>query len=52
MTTTARLHHVGVTSSFTMATRKALAAELEPLAAGTRWFHIHGVNGLRLARPK
>jgi len=28
---TGRLHHVGVTSSFTMATRKALAAELEPL---------------------
>ena len=27
----ARLHHVGVTSSFTMATRKALVAELEPL---------------------
>jgi ATP-dependent DNA ligase len=26
-----RLHHVGVTSSFTMATRKALAVELEPL---------------------
>jgi len=26
-----RLHHVGVTSSFTMATRKALAAELQPL---------------------
>jgi ATP-dependent DNA ligase len=26
-----RLHHVGVTSSFTMATRKALARELEPL---------------------
>ena len=25
------LHHVGVTSSFTMATRKALAAELQPL---------------------
>ena len=25
------LHHVGVTSSFTMATRKALAVELEPL---------------------
>jgi ATP-dependent DNA ligase len=25
------LHHVGVTSSFTMATRKALALELEPL---------------------
>ncbi|MGE3473867.1 MAG: ATP-dependent DNA ligase [Vicinamibacterales bacterium] len=28
-----RLHHVGVTSSFTMATRRALAAELEPLRA-------------------
>jgi ATP-dependent DNA ligase len=27
----ARLHHVGVTSSFTMARRKELAAELEPL---------------------
>jgi ATP-dependent DNA ligase len=27
------LHHVGVTSSFTMAVRKALAAELEPLRA-------------------
>jgi ATP-dependent DNA ligase len=26
-----RLHHVGVTSSFTMAARKALAAELQPL---------------------
>src|SRR5262249_3335893 len=26
-----RLHHVGVTSSFTMATRKALVHELEPL---------------------
>jgi ATP-dependent DNA ligase len=26
-----RLHHVGVTSSFTMATRRALAQELEPL---------------------
>jgi ATP-dependent DNA ligase len=26
-----RLHHVGVTSSFTMAKRKALASELEPL---------------------
>jgi ATP-dependent DNA ligase len=26
-----RLHHVGVTSSFTMAVRKELAAELEPL---------------------
>lgn len=29
-----RLHHVGVTSSFTMATRKALAVELEPLREG------------------
>ena len=28
------LHHVGVTSSFTMARRKELAAELEPLRAG------------------
>jgi ATP-dependent DNA ligase len=28
-----RLHHVGVTSSFTMARRKALAVELEPLRA-------------------
>jgi len=28
-----RLHHVGVTSSFTMAARKALVAELEPLRA-------------------
>ena len=29
--TRGRLHHVGVTSSFTMATRQALVAELEPL---------------------
>jgi ATP-dependent DNA ligase len=29
-----RLHHVGVTSSFTMAARRALAAELEPLREG------------------
>jgi ATP-dependent DNA ligase len=29
-----RLHHVGVTSSFTMAARKELAALLEPLRAG------------------
>ena len=28
---TGRLHHVGVTSSFTMAKRKELAAEFEPL---------------------
>jgi ATP-dependent DNA ligase len=31
--TRGRLHHVGVTSSFTMAVRKQLAAELEPLRA-------------------
>lgn len=31
---TATLHHVGVTSSFTMARRKELAAELEPLRKG------------------
>jgi ATP-dependent DNA ligase len=29
-----RLHHVGVTSSFTVAARRQLAAELEPLRAG------------------
>jgi ATP-dependent DNA ligase len=29
-----QLHHVGVTSSFSMATRRELAAELEPLRAG------------------
>ena len=29
-----RLHHVGVTSSFTMARRRELAEELEPLRAG------------------
>ena len=29
-----QLHHVGVTSSFTMAARRALATELEPLRAG------------------
>jgi ATP-dependent DNA ligase len=34
-----RLHHVGVTSSFTMATRKALAAELEPLRQGALALH-------------
>jgi ATP-dependent DNA ligase len=31
--TRGRLHHVGVTSSFTMAVRRQLAAELEPLRA-------------------
>ncbi len=34
-----RLHHVGVTSSFTMAMRRALATELEPLRAGGREEH-------------
>ncbi len=33
------LHHVGVTSSFTMATRKALAQELEPLRNHARQRH-------------
>jgi ATP-dependent DNA ligase len=33
------LHHVGVTSSFTMARRHALAAELEPLRAGALAAH-------------
>ena len=43
------LHHVGVTSSFTMATRAALAAELEPLRAGAlaahpwrEWANVQG----------
>ena len=34
-----RLHHVGVTSSFTMAMRKSLAAELEPLRSGAMSVH-------------
>jgi ATP-dependent DNA ligase len=34
-----RLHHVGVTSSFTMQTRKALARELEPLRKDARTLH-------------
>jgi ATP-dependent DNA ligase len=36
------LHHVGVTSSFTMAKRKALAEELEPLRAGALTGHPWG----------
>jgi ATP-dependent DNA ligase len=36
---TATLHHVGVTSSFTMARRKELAAELEPLRKGALGRH-------------
>ena len=43
------LHHVGVAASFTMAKRKALAAELEPLREGAldahpwrRWVEIAG----------
>jgi ATP-dependent DNA ligase len=45
------LHHVGVTSAFTMATRKALVAELEPLrknALGSHpwreWAEAEGMN--------
>ena len=34
-----RLHHVGVTSSFTMARRKELAAELAPLRSGAQEGH-------------
>jgi ATP-dependent DNA ligase len=34
-----RLHHVGVTSSFTMARRKELAVELEPLRKNARANH-------------
>src|SRR5688572_12953789 len=34
-----QLHHVGVTSSFTMAARRALATELEPLRAGAPESH-------------
>jgi ATP-dependent DNA ligase len=34
-----RLHHVGVTSSFTMATRRALAQELAPLREGALESH-------------
>ena len=34
-----RLHHVGVTSSFTMATRKALVGELEPLRKNALMSH-------------
>jgi ATP-dependent DNA ligase len=34
-----RLHHVGVTSSFTLAKRRALARELEPLRHGAHTPH-------------
>jgi len=34
-----RLHHVGVTSSFTAAARRALAVELEPLRKGAMQEH-------------
>jgi ATP-dependent DNA ligase len=37
-----RLHHVGVTSSFTMAVRRRLAQELAPLRAGAREGHPWG----------
>jgi ATP-dependent DNA ligase len=36
---TGRLHHIGVTSSFTMPMRKALANELEPLRENAREGH-------------
>ncbi len=39
---TGTLHHVGVTSSFTMERRKSLAEELEPLRAGARDNHPWG----------
>jgi ATP-dependent DNA ligase len=49
------LHHVGVTSSFTMAARKALAAELEPLRQGAlqnhpwrEWAGAGGESGTRM----
>ena len=42
------LHHVGVTSSFTVAARKALVAELEPLGRT----HSHRTRGDRGQRPK
>jgi ATP-dependent DNA ligase len=52
---TGRLHHVGVTSSFTMATREALTAELEPLRAGAmaqhpwrEWAEAEGGGGTRM----
>jgi len=49
-----RLHHVGVTSSFTMAARKALAEELQPLRTDALVSHpwkewaTAGVEGTRM----
>src|SRR4051812_5901773 len=49
------LHHVGVTSSFTMATRKALALELHPLRhnalAGHPWQSWAEANGTTQRMP-
>jgi ATP-dependent DNA ligase len=49
------LHHVGVTSSFTMAARKALAAELAPLRRGAlqdhpwrEWAQAGGADATRM----
>jgi ATP-dependent DNA ligase len=49
------LHHVGVTSSFTMAIRKQLAAELEPLRKNAfenhpwrEWAEAGGTGGARM----
>ncbi len=53
--TAGTLHHVGVTSSFTMAVRKALARELEPLRKGAmkdhpwrEWADAGGASGARM----
>jgi ATP-dependent DNA ligase len=50
-----RLHHVGVTSSFTMAVRKELATELEPLRTNAienhpwrEWAEADGAGGTRM----
>lgn len=49
-----RLHHVGVTSSFTMARRKELASELAPLRAGALeghpWREWAGQDGADMTR--
>jgi ATP-dependent DNA ligase len=50
-----QLHHVGVTSSFTMATRRELAAELEPLRKGALedhpWRDWAGADGEMTRMP-
>ena len=49
------LHHVGVTSAFSMATRRALAAELAPLRKGAiddhpwrDWANVEGEGAVRM----